>query len=193
MSGCHRRMGDVWVLDRAVTLEEILASLDILKEEYEQLEGGQRQLEVAFTGALLACGYTAALWGEEIPLVDIGMIRKHWDEGPNYKQMPHVALALIGRFKQTNGTLKTFIQPLAPIMSSGIQVQMWIGTAIEEYHILGVTNGPMFCTVSKGGEPHRAMVSHLDDLFHDILKRVQLCCPEVIPAEIKVDNVYSVR
>ncbi|KAL7563478.1 hypothetical protein ACA910_008781 [Epithemia clementina (nom. ined.)] len=54
-------------------------------------------------------------------------------------------------------------------------------------------SGPMFRAVTKGGEPRRATVSHLDELFHDILKRVQLRRPEVIPAEIKVDDVYSVR
>ncbi|KAL7564860.1 hypothetical protein ACA910_001605 [Epithemia clementina (nom. ined.)] len=81
MSGCHGRMGDVWVPDKVLSLEEILATLDMLEEELKMLEAGQRRLKVAPTGSLLVCGYTAPLRGEELPLIDIGLIRKHWDEG----------------------------------------------------------------------------------------------------------------
>ncbi|KAL7570987.1 hypothetical protein ACA910_002610 [Epithemia clementina (nom. ined.)] len=109
MSGCHQRMGDVWVPGKAVTLEEILVSLEILQDECVQLGHGQRRLEVALAGAMLVAGYTAALRGEELPLIDIGMIRKYWAEGRDYQRKPHVPLALVGRFKQTNGALKTFI------------------------------------------------------------------------------------
>ncbi|KAL7578815.1 hypothetical protein ACA910_016036 [Epithemia clementina (nom. ined.)] len=87
MSGCHQRMEDVWVPDKAVTLEEILAALDILEDEYQSLASGQRRLEVTLTGTMIVCGYTTALRGEEISLVDIGMIQKHWDEG-SYKCNP---------------------------------------------------------------------------------------------------------
>ncbi|KAL7570934.1 hypothetical protein ACA910_002567 [Epithemia clementina (nom. ined.)] len=191
MSGCHQRMGDVWVPDRAVMLKEILASLDILKEEYKQLGGGQQRLEVALTGALLVCGYTAALRGKEIPLVDIGMIQKHWDKGWVYKQKPHVPLAW--SFQTNKWRVKNIYTTTCSNNVVKNSSTNCIGRAIEEYHTLGVTNGPIFCTVSKGGEPRWAMVSHLDKLFHNILKSVQFCWPEVIPVEIKVDNVYSVR
>ncbi|KAL7576792.1 hypothetical protein ACA910_013812 [Epithemia clementina (nom. ined.)] len=43
MIGCHCQMGDVWVPDKAVTVEEILAALFILYEEYQSLMGGQRR------------------------------------------------------------------------------------------------------------------------------------------------------
>ncbi|KAL7575471.1 hypothetical protein ACA910_007368 [Epithemia clementina (nom. ined.)] len=127
MSGCHRRMGNVWVPDKAVTLDEILAALTILQDEYLKLTHGQRRLEVALTGSMLVTGYAAALRGEEISLIDIGMVQKYWAEGRDYRRTPHVPLALVGRFKQTNGVLKTFIQPLAPPTASGIQIQTWIG------------------------------------------------------------------
>ncbi|KAL7572644.1 hypothetical protein ACA910_010393 [Epithemia clementina (nom. ined.)] len=111
MSGCHCQMGDVWVPDKAVTVEEILAALFILHEEYQSLMGGQQRLEVALMGAMLVCGYTAVLRGEEIPLIDIGMIWKHWDKGQNYKRKPHVPLALVGRFKQTTELSKHSSNP----------------------------------------------------------------------------------
>ncbi|KAL7569757.1 hypothetical protein ACA910_005701 [Epithemia clementina (nom. ined.)] len=163
MSGCPQQMGNVWVPNKAVTLEEILPARDILDEEYGSLEPGHRQLEVALTGSLLVCRYTAALWGEELPLINIGMICKHWDEGKNYAHKPHIPLALIGRFKQTNRAL-----------SSGIHVQQWIGQTIEYFHQLRIMAGPMFQTVTKSSKPQCATVSHLDKRFYNILKWVQL-------------------
>ncbi|KAL7562332.1 hypothetical protein ACA910_016397 [Epithemia clementina (nom. ined.)] len=45
----------------------------------------------------------------------------------------------------------------------------------------------------KGPAPKRATVSHLDALFYDILKRVQIPHPEIIAPEVKVEDEYSVR
>ncbi|KAL7577187.1 hypothetical protein ACA910_003522 [Epithemia clementina (nom. ined.)] len=192
MNGCQRRMGDVWVPDKAVTLDEILAALDILQDKYLKLTHGQRRLEVALTGSMLVAGYAAALRGEELSLIDIGIVQKYWAEGRYYQRKSHVPLALVGRFKQTNGALKTFIQPLAPHTALGIQIQTWIGQAIEEYEKMGVNSGPMFRTVLKNGSVKHATVSHLDNLFHDILKHVQLRHPETIRSEIKIEDLYSV-
>ncbi|KAL7559820.1 hypothetical protein ACA910_003983 [Epithemia clementina (nom. ined.)] len=89
--------------------------------------------------------------------------------------------------------LKTYLQPLAPTTSSGIRAQLWIGRAIQTYHELGVSTGPMF-RVDLGKEKiQRATVSQLDALFHEVLKRLQHRRPDVLPTEIKVEEEYSVR
>ncbi|KAL7564157.1 hypothetical protein ACA910_021132 [Epithemia clementina (nom. ined.)] len=53
--------------------------------------------------------------------------------------------------------------------------------------------GPLFRTVTKAGTVKRATVSHLDDLFHNILRCTQLKRPDVIPRDAKIDELYSVR
>ncbi|KAL7574513.1 hypothetical protein ACA910_015869 [Epithemia clementina (nom. ined.)] len=137
-------MGDVWMPDRAILLEIVLGLLAILEEDYMGNRLGLSKLETSLTGAMLMAGYTAALRGEEIPQIDVGMMRKYWEEGRSYTHKPHVPLALVGRFKQTNGALKMYVQPLALVTSSGIPVQRWLGRAIQEYHAIGVSSGPMF-------------------------------------------------
>ena len=125
LSGCHRRMGDVWIPDRAVTLEEIHVGLDILEKEWKGVPRGQRKLEVALSGALVVIGFCAALRGEEIPQVDVGLIRKYWLEGITCSRVAHVPLAMAGRFKQTNGAFKIYIQPLAETTTkSGIGIRL---------------------------------------------------------------------
>ncbi|KAL7560835.1 hypothetical protein ACA910_013270 [Epithemia clementina (nom. ined.)] len=163
-------MGNVWVPDKPCTLDEILASLDILQQEFLLLNYGQRRLKVCLTASMLITGYTAALRGEELSLIDIGMMNKSWQEGRDYSRKPYIPLALVGRFKQTNGALKTFIQPLAPVTKSGIRVQEWLGRTIDKYDKMKIGSGPMFRIVTKGGTVKRATVWHLDDLLHDILK-----------------------
>ncbi|KAL7575505.1 hypothetical protein ACA910_020090 [Epithemia clementina (nom. ined.)] len=69
---------------------------------------------------MLITGYTAALHGEELPLIDIGMIRKYWQEGCDYSQKLHVPLALVGCFKQTN---KRGIENFHPTFGASNQVR----------------------------------------------------------------------
>jgi hypothetical protein len=133
-----------------------------LDKEYIKLSKGQRRLEVALTGAMLVASYFAALRGKETPLIDLGMMRKYWAEGVNYERKPHVPLTLVGRFKQTNGAFKMFIQSLVTVSSSGVEIQLWLGRAIEEYHLMGVKTGPMFRSVNNKSEIRRAAVSDLD-------------------------------
>ncbi|KAL7571173.1 hypothetical protein ACA910_014771 [Epithemia clementina (nom. ined.)] len=114
--------------------------------------GFNRRLEVCLTASLLIVGFTAALRGEEIPQIDIGMMRKYWKEAKEYCRNSHIPLALVGRFKQPAGTVNVFIQPLAPITSSGIQVALWLGRTIEEFNVVGVvTTGPMFRVSTPSG------------------------------------------
>ncbi|KAL7571733.1 hypothetical protein ACA910_002832 [Epithemia clementina (nom. ined.)] len=110
-----------------------------------------------------------------------------------YLRKPHVPLALVGRFKQTNGALKTYIQPLAPITSLGIRVQLWMGCTIQTYHEMGITTGPMFRVDLGKGRTQRATVSQLDALFHEVLKQLQHRQPNIIPSNVKVEDKYSVR
>jgi len=67
-------MGDVWIPDRALTLDEMKAALEIPEEEYVKLSPGRRRLEVVLTGAMLVAGCTAGLRGEEILHIDLGMM-----------------------------------------------------------------------------------------------------------------------
>ena len=193
MTGCHDRMGDVWIPDQATTLDEVKAGLSVLEEEWQGGLQGARKREVALTGALIVAGFVAALRGEEIPQIDIGLMRKYWVEGLEYPRKKHVLLALAGRFKQTNGTFRIYMHPLADKTSSGIEVRLWLERAIRCWHDNGVTSGPLFRTTKGKGKVARASVGDLDILFHDLWKRVQHRFPQLIPDTTKVDEAYSVR
>lgn len=185
--GCHKRMGDLWIPDRATALEEILKCFELLEEDWQGTPDLPRKLEAALTGVMLVAGFLAALHGEEIPRIDPGGPRKCWSEGVQHRRKPHVPLVLEGRFKQTVGA-KVHVQPLAVASSSGTQAKLWMGRAIEVCERLGVATGPLFRVKTPSGKPRQATISDLDTLFHDILKRVQVRFPDVIGPAVKVEE-----
>ena len=186
-------MGDVWIPDRAITLDEIRVALSILEEDWGKsgLEFKDR-LKIALTGALLVIGFAAALRGEEFPQIDLGPMNKYWEEGDRHPRLKHVPLVLVGRFKQTVGE-KLFFQPLAQVTRSGIEIKRWIARVLFLYTKVGTISGPMFRTETKKGGIKRATVGDVDILFHNILCQVQERRPDVLPADIVVGDDYSVR
>jgi hypothetical protein len=121
MQGCHRRMGDVWIPDRALTISELLHCLIILDEDWVTFEGDSGgRLQTALAGFSLTAGYSAALRGEELPRIDLGAIRKYWTEATGHQSEPHVPLVMTGRFKAVAGGVKEFFEPTVFVTASGI-------------------------------------------------------------------------
>jgi hypothetical protein len=195
MQGCHRRMGDVWMPDRSLTIDELLHCLVVLDEDWETFaDDPAAQLQTALTGLSLTAGYSAALRGEELTRLDLGAMRKNWEEALSHPTAPHVPYVLIGRFKNVTGE-KEFFQPVVFKTASGIDNRKWAHRAIVAYQNVGVTTGPMFRVAGQkaGAKVKRSKMGDLDPGFHDVLKRVQERWPHVVHASVKVEDDYSIR
>ena len=118
-------MGDVWIPDCPLTMEELLCVQSLLEEDWQLcgLSDNKRRLKVALTGVSLTLGFAAGLRGEEIPRIELGLIRKHWREAQECAT-PHVLLAMAGWFKKHVGENQYF-QPLANVTVSGVNIQKW--------------------------------------------------------------------
>jgi hypothetical protein len=141
---------------------------------------------------ILIGGFSGALRGEELPKIELGAIRKHWDEAINHPTTPHVPLVLTGRFKLTDGE-RLFFLPLACRSQAGIDIRLWTHQLLETYNAQGVNSGPVFRVAQKGGKVKRSAMGDLDLLFHGILMRVQERWPRVLPGTVKVQDETSVR
>jgi hypothetical protein len=69
------------------------------------------RLKTVITGMLMMAGLGGGMRGEEIVRIDIGVIRKHWQEALRHPEEPHIPLAMTGRFKRTVGE-KVYMQLL---------------------------------------------------------------------------------
>lgn len=193
MAGCHRRMGDTWMPDKAITIDEVHHCYILLEEDWTRhKEDPGMRLQTALTAMILVGGFSGALRGEELPKIDLGAIRKHWKEAVLHPRTPHVPLVLTGRFKMTEGE-KLFFLPLACRSASGIDNRLWTHRAIEAYSKQGVIAGPLFRAAHKGMRVKRSSVGDLDVLFHGVLLRVQERWPQVLPPTTRVQDEMSVR
>jgi len=192
--GCHRRMGDTWIPDRALTIDEVLAAQAVCEDDWQShCAQPDFLLDIALTGVLITTVFGAGLRGEEVPQIDLGGLRKHWHEGTEHPRQEHVPLVLKGRFKQTVGE-KLYFQPLAVKSNSGVEYKLWLQRAIGVYQLLGVTSGPLFRTVVKRtSKVKRVTIADLDTLFHDVMKRVQVRHPNLLPKTVNVEEEMSVR
>ncbi len=101
-----------------------------------------RRLPLALEGTFYTLAYTLALRGEEVPLVEIGGIIKHWDMGLNH-ETPHVVITLLGRFKNEVGE-SHHLMPVLCEAPAGLQPQLWVERVLWEYASQGITRGYMF-------------------------------------------------
>jgi hypothetical protein len=193
MRGSHKRMGDVWIPDRALTIKELLCCQTLLEQDWEFFEGdSEGKLKTALTAVMLVHGFGAGLRGEEIVRMDLGAIRKYWEEAMDHPEAPHVPLMLAGRFKREVGE-KLFCQPLAVKSKSGLEYRLWLHRLILTYDIMGIRAGPVFRTAGKQvGGIRRAQMGDLDPMFHALLLRVQMLWPNVVPDSVDVVQETSV-
>ena len=127
MQGLHKRMGDVWIPDRALLKREFMYCLTLLEEDwtfYSNAEDTRGKSTTGLTACMLLAGWFAALRGEEIVRIDMGQMRQHWVESTEHEGAPHIPLMLSGRFKREIGE-KVFCQPLAMESRSGVTIGRW--------------------------------------------------------------------
>ena len=131
LQGCHRRMGDVWLPDKAVSRYVIGGCFNVLTRWWDDIIERDKTdtfalRRVATAACIIISGYYGGLRGEEINKVDVGATRKHWKGAIAHPKHPHVPLILSGKFKKQT-SLKVFYQPLALMTAAVRPLQMWFG------------------------------------------------------------------
>ena len=193
MQGSHRRMGDVWMPDRAITIDSILHAGEVLEEEWQDFSHDlEEQLRVALSACVICICFSGALRGEELPRADLGLLRQHWMEATNHPRAPHVPWAMVGRFKRETGE-KIFYQPIAFRSDSGIENGKWVKRAMITYGKLGIDSGPMFRKKGKDGTISRCKPADLDPEFHSVMLRVQARWPNALPDSVDVREEFKCR
>lgn len=187
MQGCHRRMGDVWLPDKAVSRYVMRASFELLEEAWAELGHDEYYLlRLSKTACILIAGYFAALRGEEIGKASLDGILEYWRESMQHPIHPYVPFTLVGRFKGVDG-LKLFVQPLAAVTEDQFQIGLWFRRYLSLLRKRGISTGPLFA--NQKGKP--MSISELDVDFHRILMEVQRTRASVIPDHVKIEEVYS--
>jgi hypothetical protein len=124
--GMHQRMGDNVRQDLAITIEQMHALMHRYELRWEQ-SGTNRLLQEAtlFPALFSIVCFCCALRGEEVPLMSLTGTRLRLDEGERHPTMPHVVVALLGRFKMEVSE-KYDLMPLVLVTATGLEPGKWI-------------------------------------------------------------------
>ena len=77
----HKRMGDIWISDTAVSRYIIRTSMDVLEESWHELgKDFNHQLRVETAACIIISGYFGNLQGEEISKAKVEAICHHWNK-----------------------------------------------------------------------------------------------------------------
>jgi len=181
--GLHKRMGDIVRPNRAI-------SMNILLEIYEQLESewqGEKSLSLALEGAFYVIAFRLALRGEEVEMVEMRGIRRHWDQAMAHEELPHIVIALLGKFKNEVGEAYHWM-PMLPTTPRGLKPSLWVKRVLDCYAGQNVFSGYMF----RNANGSKLKAKMMEPRFHDRLIQVQHSCTHLLDPELDVVEEYGV-
>jgi hypothetical protein len=106
LSGMHKRMGDSVKQDEAVSIEQMVISMEAFETDWNKIKRDNNHTtgqvcEVLFPALFLVLAFCGGLRGEEVPLMDLEATREFTSSGLHRpdKRKTHGVIALHGRFK----------------------------------------------------------------------------------------------
>ena len=190
MLGCDKRMGRLVKQDLGLSLDMLVAILDIYDEELndEHITNDRKRL-IIMCGSAFVILWAGALRGGEIFLLEASELVRRRDDGRDLVKDGHVAIPLMGRFKQETGE-RNLLLVLANVTDSGLEIRKWVDllTGLLKAEGKGNETGPALC--DKAGFMLEKW--KVNGEFHAVLNKVQSAGTSVISVDITVDERFNV-
>ena len=186
--GCHKRMGDIVKPDRALSVDILVEIFSLLEMDWGKTLSAKDRWELALEGCFYVISFVCALRGEEVPLVNLAGIREHLVESDAHK-IPHVVVALLGRFKNEHGDSNYHLLPIVNVTRSGLEPRRWIERAVRSCEQMGYSRGPLFRDLETGGKLKSSVFE--PRLFQRLIT-VQNTRPDLIGAGVDIEEQYGV-
>ncbi len=105
----------------------------------------------------------------------------------SYPTIPHITIALLGRFKNEIGE-SYHLMPVVASTPRGLEPKKWVGRALDEWEKCGVLRGYLLCST----QGDRLPASYFEPRFLDRLEQVKFAYPELIPPHTNPSAEYGV-
>jgi hypothetical protein len=186
--GCHKRMGDIVKPDRALDVNILVEIFNFMESEWGKTMTEKDWWELALEGCFYLISFVCALRGEEVPLTNLAGIRQHLVEsGENI--IPHVVVALLGRFKNKHGDSNYHLLPIVNVTRSGLEPRKWIEWGVSMCERMGYSRGPLFRDLKTRS---KIKASEFELRFFRHLARIQDVRPDLIGAGVNIEEQYGV-
>ena len=197
------RMGAKPKPNHAVPIGAIVKMLDFIKRDAEAALTVAEANKLLKIGAFICIITGASLHENEGFFVDLHGIRKHLDEGRDEeipgkltrntilseeacRKLPHVAIALLGKFKGETAMDHHMINIASETMS-GLQKRWWIEKLVHVCESEGRSSGLAFATP----EGNLAVSMDYDAVFRQYLQEVQ-AHTDLIDHDHDIDDMYGI-
>lgn len=186
--GCHKRMGDIVIPDRALSVDILVEIFNSLEGEWGAVMTDRERWRLALEGCFYIISFVCALRGEEVPLTNLAGIREHLEESGRHKA-PHVLVALLGRFKNEHGDSNYHLLPIVNVTHSGLEPRKSIERGVVWCERMGYTRGPLFKDLETG---EKLKASAFEAQFFRRLVSIQNSRPDLIGAGVDIEEQYGV-
>lgn len=183
--GLHKRIGDIIRPDRAISLEIMKALMSAVDQDWAEANVLDK-LKYALEGTFYIIAFTLALRGEELPLIELRGISKHWAQGLQHST-PHVVITLLGRFKNEIGE-SYHLMPVLYTTPRGLEPGKWVERVLDGYRHHHITSGYMF----RNANGTKIKAKLMEPKFHERLNVIQIAHPNLISRDIEVMDEYGV-
>lgn len=171
--GMHKRMGNIVRPDHAISIPLMLGLLAMVEMDWS-LAPASKKLTLALEGTFYTLAYALALWGEEVPLVELHGLFSHWDSGLNHER-PHVVVSLLSCFKNEFG-VSYHLMPVVVETPTGFHPKKWVERVLDGYQAQGILRGYVF----HNHDNTKLKPSMIEAKFHLHLERIKQHPPDLI-------------
>jgi hypothetical protein len=148
-------MGDDKRPDQVMPIEVILEVQTTLERDLFNSQTVEQMIRVCVhTVFIIFCGFCAGLRGEELPLMSLDAMVKHYKKDqPVEGSLEDVFLASRGRVKGEHSEDACHFIPIAATNETELKPRLWVRRMIEAYRTEGIINGWVF--QNESGAPGR--------------------------------------
>ena len=150
MSDMQKRMGDSVKQDEAISIEQMLALMEMFERDYEKVmkdkhRSNDQVREVLFPALFAILAFCGALRREEVLLMDLEATKEFTSCGLDHpdESKRHGVIALHGRFKNELGE-NCHLMPVVRVTNLGLEPTKWMQRMFDWYGEMGVTRGPVY-------------------------------------------------
>ena len=186
--GMKSRMPQKTKRNKALVAEVVAEVLNRMEEELEDPQTEEeRKREITMAGGYMVVTFGYSLRGNEGFWVDAEKLVSGLNIGRNNRDLGHVVISLLGKFKGEEGD-RMHVISLANTTRSGIRIRAWLERVARYLQTEGRKQCPAFCDE----EGYMLASSDVEAIFHPVLIRMQQeeRYAELIPRGLKVEDNY---
>jgi hypothetical protein len=191
IKGCEKRMGRLVKQDLGLSFDMLKEMLNLYEMDLqnEQILDSRKRFIVVCTGAFVIL-WVGALRGGEVFMLEASEFIKRRNDGRDNDGLGHVAIPLMGRFKNETGE-RNLLMVLANVTNGGLDIRKCMDrfTSVLSLEGRSATIGPAVC--NRDGSAMERW--RLNGELHDILERVQSQQNDIIPLDIEVRERFNIH